>query len=206
MSLDTTAKKVVIEEYARSEGDTGSPEVQVAAFTIDRTEVTVAAYEACVSAGACSATDSGEFCNAGRPDRATHPVNCVDWHQASAYCAWAGKRLPTEQEWEYAARGDDARGFPWGNEEVGARACWNRWSSRLGTCPVGSHPRGASPFGVLDMAGNVGEWTASEHEAGARVDRGGSWHDALPVALRSVTRHGSAPTDRDGDLGLRCAR
>lgn len=188
--------------------------VRVAAFQIDRTPVTVAAYKACVNAGVCSAPDTDEYCNSGKSNKANHPINCVDWTQASSYCGWVNKRLPTEEEWEYAARGTDGRTYPWGNDDIGAKACWNRWNSKLGTCAVGTFPRGASPFGVLDMAGNVWEWTSSGYSDdysknranAARVFRGGSWHYGLPSSLRAALRSRGTPSYRDGFLGFRCAR
>jgi formylglycine-generating enzyme required for sulfatase activity len=157
--------------------------VAVAAFSMDVTEVTVAAYGACVTAGKCSEPGTGDDCNWGKNDRQDHPINCVDWNQATAYCAYAGKRLPTEEEWEYAARGTDGRTYPWGNEAPRNELCWKRWASKEGTCVVGSHPSGASPFGLQDMAGNVGEWTSSNYCSypinkcidTARVSRGGNW-------------------------------
>ncbi len=112
----------------------------VAAFQIDRTEVTVSAYDACVKAGACTPAATGPFCNGAQPERANHPVNCVNWNQSTAYCAWAGKRLPATAEWEYAARGPEARRWPWGQTPPGQQMCWNGQS----TCPVGSHPDGLS--------------------------------------------------------------
>ncbi len=192
--------------------------VSVAAFAMDVTEVTVAAYARCVSAGACAAAGSGQYCNAADPGRANHPVNCVDWSQATAYCGWAGKRLPTEEEWEYAARGTDGRKYPWGNAPPGASLCWSGEGNDLGrpnrrsTCPVGSYPAGV--FGLKDMAGNVWEWTSSGYSDGydkgrvdgRRVHRGGGWNDNYPSNVRSPDRGAGTPTYRYYNLGFRCAR
>ncbi|MBI3245402.1 MAG: SUMF1/EgtB/PvdO family nonheme iron enzyme [Deltaproteobacteria bacterium] len=126
------------------------------AFAIDIYEVTVAAYRQCVEAGKCTAPNTGGSCNWNTSDRAQHPINCVDWSQANAYCRWAGKRLPTEAEWEKAARGTDRRVYPWGN-------AWDATKANVstnGTVAVGSYPAGKSPYGALDMSGNVWEWTA----------------------------------------------
>ncbi|RME42208.1 MAG: hypothetical protein D6795_21235, partial [Deltaproteobacteria bacterium] len=135
------------------------------AFYIDKTEVTVAQYQRCVEAGGCSSTllhqsdwGSDEACNWGKPGREDHPINCVDWFQAKQYCRWAGGRLPTEREWEYAARGEWGWEYPWGDTGADCdRAVMNDGEDGCGaysTMPVGSKPAGASPFGVLDMAGN----------------------------------------------------
>ena len=161
--------------------------VTLTSYYLDETEVTVADYARCVARGKCTAAaepakgGDESLCNGARADRQTHPVNCVDWSQATAYCASVNKRLPTEAEWEYAARGDDGRRYPWGNQAASAtrlNACRDECSElgeRLGqswsdeyhdrdnweaTAPVGSFPEGASRFGALDMAGNVSEWTA----------------------------------------------
>jgi sulfatase modifying factor 1 len=231
--------------------------VALATYCIDRTEVMVKAYADCVKAGGCTASphtvqwhepgadDLSTSCNGDeRPD---HPINCVDWNQARAYCTWAGKRLPTEAEWEYAARGTDGREYPWGNDEPRAtrlNACglecvamvrrernksWHAmyhasddWET---TAPVGSFPEGASPFGALDMAGNVLEWTADRFAAGAGVGaassrsewiprkprtgyviRGGAWNDYNPTFVRATSRRGADPADRAAHLGFRCAR
>lgn len=194
-------------------------QVRVAAFRLDRTEVTAGDYAACVRAGACTAAETSPgTCNHGKVGKEHHPINCVDWNQASAYCGWKGKRLPAEEEWEYAARGSDGRKWPWGNEEPSGQLCWNRWTddedTSLGTCAVGSFPAGASPFGALDMAGNVWEWTASGYStdyrgnraSDKRVARGGGWGGGGPAVVRSAYRDGGDPTVRNGLLGFRCAR
>ena len=156
-------------------------EVVVATFYLDLNEVTMEAYAACVTAGACKPPGVGNpFCNALLPDRARHPVNCVDWRDAESYCKYVGGRLPTEAEWEYAARGGaEQRPYSWGAEEPDRRrACYMHEG---GSCVVGTHPAGA--FGLFDMTGNVWEWTASwygpfpgEADSGTtKVYRGGSW-------------------------------
>ena len=156
--------------------------VTLDAYCIDRTEVTVDAYAKCVAAGGCAEAprtwdhlpgnpvypDPG-LCNGGKPGLEEHPINCVTWFHAEAYCAWAGKRLPTEAEWEHAARGDDGRTFPWGNDDPvrdgpeDDKLVWHARGLQQNvsiTMPVGSFPAGASPYGLLDMAGNVEEWVA----------------------------------------------
>lgn len=187
--------------------------VAVAAFELDVTEVTAAQYAACVGEGACSADQvtQHEWCNYGKNDRRGHPINCVDWPQAEAFCAWAHKRLPTEEEWEYAARGSDGRKYPWGNKAPDSQLCWSRSD---GTCEVGGFPEGASPFGVLDLAGNVWEWTASSlcsypnHQCTdhPRVLRGGGWVESRASSVRATYRSGGAPESRAVFLGFRCAR
>ena len=203
--------------------------VAVRGFCMDETEVTVEAYARCVSAGSCTKPDTGWNCNWDRSAKGKHPINCVDWHQAEAYCKWAGKRLPTEQEWEYGARGGSRQlEYPWGSEAPGRRACWSGEGNDLGkgnahgTCPVGSHPSGDSPFGLHDMAGNVEEWvqdwygrypsySASKNYVGPssgsyRVTRGGSWGNSDPSSLRGSNRDRNTPDSRDKGLGFRCAR
>lgn len=180
-------------------------------YELDLTEVTVAAYEACVKEGGCTtdglkkpAGGSNDHCNWGWSSRAEHPINCVDWNQAEAYCKWAGKRLPTEQEWEYAASSGKGWTYPWGNEApASSKLCWSRSD---GTCKVGSFPAGDNAFGVKDLAGNVWEWTSGNYDANARIVRGGSWYYGDPVLVRASLRIGIAPSSRSTDLGFRCAR
>ncbi|MEP7121183.1 MAG: bifunctional serine/threonine-protein kinase/formylglycine-generating enzyme family protein [Byssovorax sp.] len=238
-----------------AEGETPSDEtprhaVAVAPFWLDLTEVTVRAYAACTScerpplvAESEGVTPNGrsfwsQFCN--REGAGDHPINCVDWHQARDYCASLGKRLPTEAEWELAARGKAAEEFPWGAAPPsGARlnACgvecsrmlterleavgkppWPRMydddDSAPATAPVGHYPAGASPAGVMDLAGNVWEWTESHYcpygkedcDDSRRVLRGGGWDTVESQYLRAAHRLPSAPTSRGWSIGFRCAK
>lgn len=181
--------------------------VTVGAFCMDVTEVTVDAYAACVRGGGCNTSGlQGSWvnlCNWGQGDKGNHPINCVDWAQASAYCQWAGKRLPTEQDWQFAAQGPDGRTYPWGNHEPGGQLCWAR---RDGTCPAASYPSGDSPFGLKDMAGNVGEWTSSSYDAKERVVRGGFWSLSDALYVRAASRGATNPTVQYDIVGFRCAR
>jgi formylglycine-generating enzyme required for sulfatase activity len=208
--------------------------VYLDAFYIDKTEVTNAKYQQCVEAGNCRAPTT---CDWGEPtygdaSKADHPVVCVNWNDAQAYCAWAGARLPTEAEWEKAARGTDGRMYPWGNTFDGSRVnfcdrnCESNWKDTgaddgyAQTAPVGSYPQGASPYGALDMAGNVWEWVADWHDDYAsspesnpkgpasgvyRVERGGSWLED-EASLRAAGRDGDVPDGTNNGVGFRCAR
>lgn len=203
--------------------------VDLDAFYIDKYEVTVDQYKACVNAKACTDKQVTTFdnCNYNKSDRGDHPMNCVDWNQSKAYCEYAGKRLPTEAEWEKAARGDDGRKAPWGNETASCeRAVVYEHGSRCGknsTWPVGSKPSGASPYGAMDMAGNAWEWVSDWYSINyyrnntnnnnpkgpaigkSRVFRGGSWfYD--PDTNRPSSRSHSAPGVRYDLLGFRCAK
>jgi formylglycine-generating enzyme required for sulfatase activity len=177
-------------------------EVTLATFALDRTEVTQAAWERCVDAGACT-PPAGVF-----EPRAwcRHPVVGVTWAQADGYCRWVGGRLPTELEWEKAARGDDARTHPWGDAPPTCeRASFADCGGEVAA--VGATPAGASPFGVLDLAGNVREWVADAGPAGhpTRGIRGGASHDDA-ADLRITRRAFGDVAVTDGGLGFRCAR
>jgi formylglycine-generating enzyme required for sulfatase activity len=192
--------------------------VYLDAFYIDKTEVTNAQYRACVEAEACdSPSDTTYYDNA---DYNQHPVVDVDWYQAEAYCQWAGKRLPTEAEWEKAARGTDERTYPWGEGIDCDHAQYDECGG--GTVPVGSKSKGASPYGALDMAGNVLEWVADwydsdyysqspEHnppgpDSGTnKVLRGGSWDFNQRDAYCSARDWGD-PWSWYNYVGFRCAR
>jgi len=204
------------------------------AFWIDRTEVTNEQYRGCVEAATCPAPTT---CDWGEPtysdtSKADHPVVCVSWEDAEAYCEWVGKRLPTEAEWEKAARGTDGRKYPWGDAFDGSRLnfcdanCefdWKDSSADDGyqrTAPVGSYPEGASPYGVVDMAGNVWEWCQDWYSGDyydsspqrnprgpdsgeSRVVRGGSWYYNVRY-VRAAFRVRFDPASRYYDIGFRC--
>ena len=197
-------------------GDT----VTVKGFCLDVTEVTVAACARRATArtswnDGTTEKGEGEICNGNKPDRQSHPVNCIDWNEATAYCEAVGKRLPTEEEWEWAARGGPKGWqYPWGNSAPGNKACWDGQGNTAGegnrqsTCAVGAFRAGANPQGVQDLAGNVWEWTSSKYEANspARVYRGGSWSVFNPELLRASFRYRDSPSGRGYVLGFRCAR
>jgi formylglycine-generating enzyme required for sulfatase activity len=179
--------------------------VRVEPFLLDVTLVTVDEYQACVRAGKCQAVDGGS--------KGNHPVVNVNWHEATAYCEWAGKRLPTEEEWEWAARGaEKGTTYPWGNEEPSNQLCWDGSGNDRkargfeATSPVGSYPAGDSPQGVKDLAGNVWEWTSSNYEALRRVTRGGGWSNGDTRFVAAANRNGDAPVKGYNNLGFRCAR
>jgi formylglycine-generating enzyme required for sulfatase activity len=148
------------------------------------------------------------------PGLADHPVTWVDWHDADAFCRWVGGRLPSEAEWEKAARGTDGRAYPWGDDADVSRAVVGRGMKAGTTEPAGSHPEGASPYGLLDMAGNVWEWTASWYGpypdpvalGTERVLRGGSYATPDLRLARCAARSRSHPSRRQSHIGFRVAR
>ena len=189
--------------------------VHVARFWIDQVEVTRGRYRACVAAGICFLPLAADLGNSAKDEL---PVSLVSWRQAAAYCHWVGKRLPTEAEWEKAARGGEGRRYPWGAAFDAGRL--NAGYTR-GPGAVGRYPSGASPFGVLDMAGNVWEWTSSLYRpypydasdgredpraTGARVSRGGSWYYGAWYARTTYRSTAGHIYRRVADLGFRCAR
>lgn len=177
---------------------------------MDMTEVTAEAYAACVGKGKCSdekvTSCNPMFATWGNPTTTQHPMTCVSWVQASTYCKVAGKRLPTEEEWEWAARGgDEAREYPWGDMPPASQLCWAK-TTDLGSCRVGSYPLGNARWGMQDLGGNVWEWTSSAAANDDwRVVRGGGW-DADPSVYRSSASLSYPASMRLDDLGFRCAR
>ena len=151
--------------------------VTVSTFQMGKTEVTVAQYRACVEAGVCTAPDTDTSCNYKAPGHNKHPVNCVDHAQATTFAKWVGGTLPTEAQWEFAARGSEGRKYPWGDtpEPSCEWAVYNtsaqytdstKWGCGTGsTAPVCSKTKGNTPEGLCDMAGNVWEWTADWYNA-----------------------------------------
>jgi hypothetical protein len=173
-------------------------------FWIDKTPVTNAEYARFVAETGHRVPAHWEA-KSPPEDIADHPVVNVSWHDAAAYAEWAGKRLPTEEEWEKAARGTDGQKYPWGDEEPTSDLC-NFGGVEGGTTPVGKYsPQGDSPYGCADMAGNVWQWTASDYALGPKVLRGGSWFD-VPDGLRSAFRGRDRLDDRSDNYGFRCAR
>jgi formylglycine-generating enzyme required for sulfatase activity len=231
------------------EGEKPRHRVWVDAFYMDKTEVTTLEYRQFIEAGGYKhkkywSEEGWKFIEKekirepgyltdSRFNQPDHPVVGVSWYEAAAYARWAEKRLPTEAQWEKAARGSDGRRYPWGNEAVdGKRAnycdvkcdrSWKDTSEDDGypyTAPVGSYDRGTSPYGIHDLSGNVWEWVQDWYDADYysrspernpvndkaatyRVLRGGGWYFD-PARLRAANRLGDAPGGRDSNLGFRC--
>lgn len=200
------------------EDETSAGDIEMSRFFIDRYEVTNAQYEGCVEAGVCRPADELDGDRFGAPRQ---PVVGVSWHDAATYCLWVGKRLPTEAEWERAARGDDRRTYPWGDQPPTCSLALFTQCDRYGPGEVGGRPDGAGPFGTQDLAGNVWEWVRDWYApryypteadgnpqgppAGReRVLRGGSWHFG-PLYIRSANRHSDDPRHRTPWYGFRCA-
>lgn len=180
--------------------------VELPAFLIARYPVTHADYRRFVDASGHRAPKSWTH-EGFPPELARHPVVFVSWEDALAYTQWADARLPSEAEWEKAARGVDGRVYPWGDEFI-AENCNASESKSDGTRAVDAHPNGASPYGVVDMAGNVWEWTSTLYEEGAewRVLKGGAWDYKGKADARCASRVYFAPSFRNGAIGFRCCR
>jgi iron(II)-dependent oxidoreductase len=192
--------------------------VYLDAYHIDKYEVTNALYKRFMDPTGRSAPALWTNSNFNGP---TQPVVGVDWYDAEAYCRWAGKRLPTEAEWEKAARGTDGRKYPWGHDWDSSKA--NSREIKIDkTVAVGSYPAGVSPYGAHDMAGNVWEWVADWYDKDYykrspdrnptgpstgqyKVLRGGAWVNN-PINLRTADRSSNTPDGRNNDVGFRCAR
>jgi formylglycine-generating enzyme required for sulfatase activity len=197
--------------------------VYVNAFFMDMHQLSVAQYARFIEATHHEVPPDWGTMN--RPQHQNRPVANVDWEDAVTYCKWAGKRLPTEAEWEKAARGTDGRTYPWGNEHpsrLHATAGKEIWSSHTALTPVGTFEEGKSPYGVYDMAGNVWEWVSDwydqdyyktspqQNPAGPpsgsyKVIRGGSWGSNAD-GLRSAERETHVPSFRGFGTGFRCAK
>jgi len=194
--------------------------VYLDAFWIDQLEVTNAMYAVCVESGICEFTEIPEFLDEVL-SKSDHPVVFVNWHDAKTYCEWVGRRLPSEAEWEKAARGTDQRTYPWGE---GLDCNLAQYSGCGGqTIPVGSKQDGASPYGVMDMIGNVWEWTADVYDADYyssqstwenpindptegqnRVLRGGAWNSSAG-SISAIRRIDNISIEHFPDTGFRCA-
>ncbi|NJK89147.1 MAG: formylglycine-generating enzyme family protein [Myxococcales bacterium] len=197
------------------------PEIRVSVrpFSIDRFEATNRQYRRCVDVKVCDPTPYLDHAVLGQAD---HPVVGVSWFDAEAYCTWLGRRLPTEAEWEYAAKGDDLRKWTWSGRFEEGRANGRSGDPFDLTAPVGSFSEGVSPFGVHDLSGNAAEWVqdwfdptwyrTSQQKLDPRgpadgrekVVRGGSYRD-VSHGLRVAARFGKSPTEIEDTLGFRCA-
>ncbi len=194
--------------------------IQLDTFDIDRTELSTKRYQSCVQAGRCTEPRCIE--DDDSPERrATHPVVCVTWQQAFDYCAWATKRLPTEAEWEKAARGIEGGKYPWGHGAPSCERANFAGCNKGGTHAVGALSAAKSPFGALDMAGNVWEWVGDWHHAeyyavSPTKNPPGPWNGSKKVvcggafsydkdSLESHGRTYDRPTVAYEHVGFRCA-
>jgi len=202
--------------------------ISLDSFYIDRTEVTVSHYSACVRKGLCSAAGKGKHCNGRRKHRLGHPINCVSHSQAKTFCRSVGVRLPTEAEWEKASRGQYGRSYPWGDAVADCSFAVMKDGRGNGcgsgtTQAVMTRPGGKSTYGAYDMAGNVYEWTADWYDktyysrsknknppgpfsGKLRVIRGGSFDEAKVANLRGANRGAAPPSKRVNYIGFRCAK
>jgi formylglycine-generating enzyme required for sulfatase activity len=196
-------------------------EVCMPTYYLDKNEITAREYAHCVAEGPCTVPQEvNETCTWQVPGDEDHPINCVDWEQAHAYCEWVGKRLPSEAEWEKAARGADSRTYPWGEEvpscaHANMQGCVDGWE---GTVAVGSFsPTGDSPYGIHNMGGNVSEFCQDYYESydaedtddpqgpnfgEVRIRRGSSLSNGTELARTYWRDMSDWAAD---DIGMRCA-
>ncbi|MGB0894775.1 MAG: formylglycine-generating enzyme family protein [Parashewanella sp.] len=212
-----------------------SSSIYVSHFKIDKYPVTFKRYNECLSSGTCSDLFFGGGCNSGMPWNKDHPVNCVTYHQAETFCRWdGGKQLPTEAQWEKAARGTDKRNFPWGNAtpncDLATMSAKNTPGKMLPGCGMGtsnsvnSKPKGASPYGVMDMVGNIWEWTSDNYDedyfqtspkkdpqgpvqkTGYKVLKGASWMMREAIGMDISVKAAYAPEGQGYIVGFRCVK
>lgn len=196
-------------DVRRAPNELPEHDVSLDAFWMDQLEVTNAMYGLCVSAGTCSPPQNlksqrrPEYFD--NPEFKDYPVIYVTWGQAKAYCEWAGRRLPTEAEWERAGRGDDFRTFPWGEDK--ADGLLTNFNMLVGdTSRVGSYPAGASPFGVLDMAGNVAEWVNDFYSYDYSSALENTLNPTGPATSSSLHRVVRGGTLGDAEINIRVSK
>ncbi len=211
------------------EYETPQLKVYLDEFYIDKYEVTASQYEKCVEACVCEPIHTTSYCNFKASGKGNHPINCINWYQADTYCRWAGKKLPTEAQWEKAARGgcelyDYCEHltpiYPWGNVGSGCEYAVFSSCEGTGTRPVGSLEAGKSPYGCYDMSGNVSEWVndwwgyydysespsinpQGPDSSWAKVMRGGGWNNSM---VDSYSRYNRELESTHGSEGFRCAK
>lgn len=183
----------------------------VASFWLDRTEVTVEAYAACVGSGRCTVPVTGGPCTYGAAGKRAYPVTCATWEQATQYCGALGKHLPMQAEWEYAARREERSEAEPGNPTTPERGCWHR-DEGDGPCAAATSPVDVSAFGALDMAGNVREMTSSIYCGpegcldGFYTYCGGDWRSDEPPLLSECNGFVDGASGYFNYLGFRCAK
>jgi len=214
-------------------------EIELSEYQIDKYEVTIANYEKCIDAGACNNSDltkkhygtNSDYnkCDIGSKKDSNLPANCISWFGADAYCKWQDKQLPTEAQWEKAARGDDGRSYPWGDadpKECDKVVMGDESGNGCGTessFAAGSKEADKSPYGVFDMAGNVKEWTSDYYDKhfykrSAKTDptvtnkakyrsvRGGAFTNHMAASFMISKRSYFIPVNWDSSIGFRCAK
>ncbi len=214
--IDWIVRKFRSESREWYQDETPAQEIFLKSYYIDKFEVTNSQYETYIKATGKLAP---KYWGDPKFNSARKPVVGVSFQEASDYCQWTGKRLPNEAEWEKAARGEDARKFPWGNEADPTRAnVFGTKDQNRYTSSVGAYPQGKSPYGVMDMAGNVWEWTSGwyfpypdNHYKSEmfgetlKVMRGGSWNSNMDLA-RTAIRGKALPDQRQSYIGFRCIK